>query len=239
MKKTLVAFAAIAALSISSVSCTDKADAVKADAGATTSAADASYAFGLAIGTSLKDTGVELDYDEFLKGMKDYIEDREQRMTMEEAQMTIQSAIMQAMQAIASRNAEAEASFLAENGKKTGVTTTASGLQYEVIKQGSGPKPVESDTVRVDYVGTFLDGKEFDSSMSAGEPVVFPVAMVIPGWVEGLQLMPVGSKYKFYIPSALAYGEQGSQGGIEPNKTLVFEVELLGIEEPEADGASE
>ncbi|HOZ72740.1 MAG TPA: FKBP-type peptidyl-prolyl cis-trans isomerase [Spirochaetales bacterium] len=227
MKKTIVAFAAIAALSFSLVSCADKADSAK-DAAA--SAADASYAFGLAIGTSLKDTGVELDYDEFLKGMKDYIEDREPRMSMETAQMTIQSAIMQAMQAIASRNAEAEAAFLAENGKKSGVTTTASGLQYEVIKLGSGPKPAESDTVRVDYVGTFLDGKEFDSSKNAGEPVVFPVAMVIPGWVEGLQLMPVGSKYKFYIPSALAYGEQGSQGGIEPNKTLVFEVELLGIE---------
>ncbi|HPE89378.1 MAG TPA: FKBP-type peptidyl-prolyl cis-trans isomerase [Spirochaetales bacterium] len=230
MKKTLAAFAAIAALSFSFVSCADKAEGAKAQGGEATSAADASYAFGLAIGTSLKDTGVELDYDEFLKGMKDYIEDREQRMSMEDAQMTIQSAIMQAMQAIAVRNSEAEAAFLAENGKKTGVTTTASGLQYEVIKLGTGPKPIESDTVRVDYVGTFLDGKEFDSSINAGEPVVFPVAMVIPGWVEGLQLMPVGSKYKFYIPSALAYGEQGSQGGIEPNKTLVFEVELLGIE---------
>ncbi|MCP5454547.1 MAG: FKBP-type peptidyl-prolyl cis-trans isomerase [Spirochaetaceae bacterium] len=230
MKKTLAAFAAIAALSFSFVSCADKAEGAKAQGGEATSAADASYAFGLAIGTSLKDTGVELDYDEFLKGMKDYIEDREQRMSMEDAQMTIQSAIMQAMQAIAARNSEAEAAFLAENGKKTGVTTTASGLQYEVIKLGTGPKPIESDTVRVDYVGTFLDGKEFDSSINAGEPVVFPVAMVIPGWVEGLQLMPVGSKYKFYIPSALAYGEQGSQGGIEPNKTLVFEVELLGIE---------
>ncbi|HRW25284.1 MAG TPA: FKBP-type peptidyl-prolyl cis-trans isomerase [Spirochaetia bacterium] len=230
MKKTLAAFAAIAALSFSFVSCADKAEGAKAQGGEATSAADASYAFGLAIGTSLKDTGVELDYDEFLKGMKDYIEDREQRMSMEDAQMTIQSAIMQAMQAIAARNSEAEAAFLAENGKKAGVTTTASGLQYEVIKLGTGPKPIESDTVRVDYVGTFLDGKEFDSSINAGEPVVFPVAMVIPGWVEGLQLMPVGSKYKFYIPSALAYGEQGSQGGIEPNKTLVFEVELLGIE---------
>lgn len=230
MKKTLAAFAAIAALSFSFVSCADKSEGAKAQGGEATSAADASYAFGLAIGTSLKDTGVELDYDEFLKGMKDYIEDREQRMSMEDAQMTIQSAIMQAMQAIAVRNSEAEAAFLAENGKKTGVTTTASGLQYEVIKLGTGPKPIESDTVRVDYVGTFLDGKEFDSSINAGEPVVFPVAMVIPGWVEGLQLMPVGSKYKFYIPSALAYGEQGSQGGIEPNKTLVFEVELLGIE---------
>ena len=128
MKKTLAAFAAIAALSFSFVSCADKAEGAKAQGGEATSAADASYAFGLAIGTSLKDTGVELDYDEFLKGMKDYIEDREQRMSMEDAQMTIQSAIMQAMQAIAARNSEAEAAFLAENGKKAGVTTTASGL---------------------------------------------------------------------------------------------------------------
>jgi len=236
MKKTVIVVAAVAALSFSIVSCgaKDGAEAAAKDA-AGASKSDVSYAFGVAIGSSLKDTGVEIDYAKFVDGIKDVIEKDKPAITMQDAQMTIQTAIMQAMQAIAARNIEAEAAFLAENGKKAGVTTTASGLQYEVITAGTGPRPAETDTVRVDYVGTFLDGKEFDSSAAAGEPVVFPVAMVIPGWVEGIQLMPVGSKYKFYIPSALAYGEQGSQGGIEPNKTLVFEVELLGIEPPAAE----
>ncbi|MBN2875900.1 MAG: FKBP-type peptidyl-prolyl cis-trans isomerase, partial [Spirochaetales bacterium] len=197
--------------------------------------ADVSYAFGVAVGESLKATGVELDYGAFLEGIKDHVDKGETKVTMEEAQMTIQVAIMGAMEKVAAKNAEAEAAFLAENAKKPGVTTTASGLQYEVITEGSGPRPLESDTVKVDYVGTFLNGETFDSSIEAGEPAVFPVAMVIPGWVEGVQLMPVGSKYKFYIPSSLAYGDQGSQGGIEPNTMLIFEVELLSIEPPESE----
>ncbi|PKL23769.1 MAG: peptidylprolyl isomerase [Spirochaetae bacterium HGW-Spirochaetae-3] len=232
MKKTVLVAAAIAAISFSIVSCGAKDGAKDA---ATGSKADVSYAFGVAIGSSLKDTGVEIDYAKFVDGMKDVIEKDKPSITMEDAQMTIQAAIMQAMQAVAARNSEAEAAFLAENGKKAGVTTTASGLQYEVIKDGTGSKPTLADTVRVNYVGTFIDGKQFDSSAESEEPVVFPVAMVIPGWVEGIQLMPVGSKYKFYIPSMLAYGEQGSQGGIEPNKTLIFEVELLAIEPPAAE----
>ena len=230
MKKTILALAAVAALSFSFASCGAQEKSADAASGEGASKADVSYAFGVAVGGSLKDTGVEIDYDKFVAGIKDVVEKDKPKVTMEEAQMTIQVAIMGAMQKIAEKNAAAETAFLAENAKKAGVTTTASGLQYEVITQGTGPKPVETDTVRVDYVGTFLDGKQFDSSIDGGEPAVFPVAMVIPGWVEGIQLMPVGSKYKFYIPSALAYGEQGSQGGIEPNTTLVFEVELLGIE---------
>jgi len=235
MKKTMIVLAAIAALSFSVVSCGAK-DEAKGDPaqGETASKADVSFAFGIAVGSSLKDTGVEIDYDKFVAGIKDIIENEKPKVSIEEAQMTIQVAIMSAMQKIAEKNAAAETAFFAENGKKAGVTTTASGLQYEVITQGTGPKPVETDTVRVDYVGTFLDGKQFDSSIEAGEPAVFPVGMVIPGWVEGIQLMPVGSKYKFYIPSALGYGEQGSQGGIAPNSTLVFEVELLAIEPPAA-----
>lgn len=228
MKKSIIALAAVAVMSFSFVSCGTKNTDTKADGAA--SKADISYAFGVAIGASIKDTGVAIDYAKFVDGIKDVVEKNKPKVSMEEAQMTIQVAIMESMQKIAQKNAEAETAFFAQNAKKTGVVTTASGLQYEIITQGSGPKPVESDTVRVDYVGTFLDGKQFDSSIEAGEPAVFPVAMVIPGWVEGIQLMPVGSKYKFYIPSALAYGEQGSQGGIAPNSTLVFEVELLGIE---------
>ncbi len=120
--------------------------------------------------------------------------------------------------------------FLAENGKKQGVITTPSGLQYEVVTMGTGAKPVATDNVKVHYVGTLIDGTEFDSSVARGEPAEFPVGQVIPGWVEGIQLMPVGSKFKFCIPSDLAYGAGGAPGGtIPPNSTLVFEVELLDI----------
>ncbi|WP_243393510.1 FKBP-type peptidyl-prolyl cis-trans isomerase [Solimonas fluminis] len=121
--------------------------------------------------------------------------------------------------------------FLAENGKKAGVKTTASGLQYEVITEGKGTKPKASDTVTVHYKGTLLNGEEFDSSYSRNQPVTFPLANVIPGWTEGVQLMTPGSKYKFYIPSALGYGERGAGVKIGPNETLVFEVELLSVGE--------
>ncbi len=119
--------------------------------------------------------------------------------------------------------------FLSENGKKAGVTTTASGLQYEIIKAGNGPKPKSTDKVKVHYHGTLLDGTVFDSSVQRGEPVTFGVTQVIPGWTEALQLMSVGSKYKLYIPSNLAYGEQGGGEKIGANETLIFEVELLEI----------
>ena len=120
--------------------------------------------------------------------------------------------------------------WLAANAKKAGVKTTASGLQYEVMREGTGPKPVATNTVKVHYHGTTTDGKVFDSSVQRGEPVEFPLNNVIPGWTEGVQLMSVGSKYKFYIPGNLAYGAKPPQGsGIAPNATLIFEVELLEI----------
>lgn len=224
---------AIAALSLVVVSCGNKTAAPATDAAAT-SKADISYAFGVAVGASLKDTNVQIDYTQFVAGIKDFVEKGKPRITMEDAQMIIQESILAAMKKQGEENMAQETKFLAENGKKAGVTTTASGLQYEVLKQGTGPKPKETDIVKVDYVGTFIDGKEFDSSIASGQPAVFPVGMVIPGWVEGIQLMNVGSKYRLYIPSALAYGEQGSQGAIAPNTMLIFEVELLGIEPPEA-----
>ncbi|MDQ6998320.1 MAG: FKBP-type peptidyl-prolyl cis-trans isomerase, partial [Mariprofundus sp.] len=119
--------------------------------------------------------------------------------------------------------------FLLENGKKAGVTTTASGLQYEVLTQGSGDKPVATDKVTVNYKGTLIDGTEFDSSYKRGQPASFPLNRVIAGWTEGVQLMSVGSKFKFVIPADLAYGELGAGKKIGPNSVLVFEVELLGI----------
>jgi FKBP-type peptidyl-prolyl cis-trans isomerase len=117
-----------------------------------------------------------------------------------------------------------------KNGKREGVKTTASGLQYEVLKPGTGAKPAATDTVKVHYHGTLIDGAVFDSSVDRGEPISFPLNGVIKGWTEGVQLMPVGSKYKFVIPSELAYGERGAGGKIGPNATLIFEVELLAIE---------
>jgi len=144
--------------------------------------------------------------------------------------MSVQMAMMQAMEKRIAASASAEKDFLDKNSKKTGVKTTASGLQYEVLKEGTGAKPTASDTVKVDYVGTLVNGNKFDSSIDRGEPAVFPLENVIPGWTEGIQLMAVGSKYKLYIPSALAYGEEGAGGVIGPNETLVFEVDLLSIE---------
>lgn len=132
----------------------------------------------------------------------------------------------------AARGNEAKAAgekFLAENGKKKGVTTTASGLQYEILKAGDGPKPQATDRVNVHYHGTLLNGKVFDSSVERGQPITFGVQEVIKGWTEALQLMPVGSKWRIFIPSNLAYGEQGAGGDIGPNEALIFDVELLGI----------
>jgi FKBP-type peptidyl-prolyl cis-trans isomerase FkpA len=191
---------------------------------------DVSYAFGVAIGNSLKEAYVSLDYSSFLKGIKDVLDKDKPAIDMEKAQELIQTAVMEAQEKRNAENAEKEKTFLAENGKKDGVKTTESGLQYVVLSEGSGVKPKATDTVKVHYTGTFTDGKTFDSSVERGEPAEFVVEEVIPGWVEALQLMPVGSKYKLFIPSALAYGEEGAGGVIPPFSTLVFEVELLSIE---------
>ncbi|HOZ39360.1 MAG TPA: FKBP-type peptidyl-prolyl cis-trans isomerase [Flavobacteriales bacterium] len=144
--------------------------------------------------------------------------------------MKLQERRMAEEQVKGEENRVAGEAFLAENGKKPGVTTTESGLQYEVITMGTGAKPLASDQVKVHYTGTLIDGTKFDSSVDRGEPATFPVGGVIRGWVEAIQLMPVGSKWKLYIPSDLAYGPSGGPGGTIPgNSTLIFEVELLDI----------
>jgi FKBP-type peptidyl-prolyl cis-trans isomerase len=183
---------------------------------------EVSYAFGFAIGSDLKQTGLEFDYDAFTRGLKDSIEDLNTELTMEEAIATIQQAFTDASRA-------KESAFFTENGKKEGVITTASGLQYEVVIEGSGVKPGPEDTVSVNYEGTLVDGTVFDSSYTRGEPTEFPLNMVIPGWSEGIMLMNTGSTYRFYIPSALGYGPQGLPGAIPPYATLIFDVELLSI----------
>jgi len=150
-------------------------------------------------------------------------------MSLEDAQVALQAHEQQAAAGASAAAIAAGASYLAENRGKEGVTETESGLQYEVITAAEGPKPAATDRVSVHYKGTLLDGTEFDSSYSRGEPAEFPLNGVIPGWTEGLQLMSVGSKYRFVIPSKLAYGERGAGGSIGPGETLIFEVELLEI----------
>jgi len=196
-----------------------------------------SYRIGMDVGRSLKPVAGEVDIAILKRAIDDVLADKPLLLTDEQAQQVMQafSQRMQAKQqaeaeAKGKQNLAAETAFLAENGKKSGVVTTASGLQYQVLAAGAGAKPKADAFVRVHYTGTLLDGTKFDSSVDRGEPAEFGVGQVIPGWVEGLQLMPVGSKYKFWIPAKLAYGAQGTPGGpIGPNAMLVFEVELLAI----------
>ncbi|MGI8604696.1 MAG: FKBP-type peptidyl-prolyl cis-trans isomerase [Verrucomicrobiales bacterium] len=199
--------------------------------------AKVSYVLGTNIGRNITRDKLQLDLDALVLGLKDTVEGRESKISAEEGQavMTKFQEEMQAKQPKAGaesgdKNVKEGKDFLAKNAKREGVTTTKSGLQYEVMKTGTGPKPKPTDTVNVHYHGTLLDGKVFDSSVQRGEPATFGVTQVIPGWVEALQLMPVGSKWKLFIPSNLAYGETGAGGDIGPNATLIFEVELLGIE---------
>lgn len=197
---------------------------------------DTSYAFGMVIGSDLKQTGLTFNYNAFVRGLKESLEDKETRFTMDDAVLKVQTAFMAAMARQAEENRQKEQDFLEQNSTKPGVTLTSSGLQYEVIIEGSGQKPVESDMVRVNYKGTLTDGTVFDSSYSRGEPAEFLLDAVIPGWTEGIQLMSEGGFYRLYVPSKLAYGEQGAGSVIPPYATLIFEVELLSIlEDPDAE----
>ncbi len=193
-----------------------------------------SYFYGSDVARSIRDLGVELDVDTFLAmGLKDTLEKKQTKYTPEELEFAM-NQFAQVMQKAAmeagSKNAADGEKFLVENGKRKGVTTTASGLQYEVLKAGDGAKPTATDTVSVNYLGTLVNGKVFDASKDHGGPATFPVNGVIAGWTEALQLMPTGSKWKLFIPSKLAYGERGSPPDIMANSALIFEVELLNIE---------
>jgi FKBP-type peptidyl-prolyl cis-trans isomerase len=197
------------------------------------------YIIGMDIGKSLRDQGTDVDLDTLITAIRATYKGEELAMTAEEAAQVRKDYIekRQAEQkaeaaAAGQTNLVAGQKFLAENATKEGVQTTASGLQYKVETMGTGPKPAATDTVKVHYRGTLLDGTEFDSSYARNEPISFGLNRVIAGWTEGVQLMPVGSKFTFYIAPDLAYGEGGG-GPIPPNSTLVFEVELLDIETPE------
>ena len=189
-----------------------------------------SYALGLSLGNNLLGSGVNaLNYAKLAKGIQDVMEQNVPEISYQEAQ-TIIGDFFQALQEKVGEAAKSEGkAFLAENAKRAEVVTLVSGLQYEVITEGIGATPKASDSVSVHYHGSLIDGTVFDSSVNRGEPATFGVTQVISGWVEALQLMPVGSKWKLFIPSDLAYGAQGAGQSIAPHSTLIFEVELLGI----------
>lgn len=191
-----------------------------------------SYALGANVGESFKSNGIEIDFNAFKDGFLAGMEGNN-KFTPDEMNAIFQQ-LNQMIQSKQSAGAEAEKAkgqkFLDENKFKEGVITLPSGLQYKVITMGTGEKPSATDVVKVHYHGTTIDGTVFDSSVQRGEPISFGLNQVIPGWTEGVQLMPIGSKFIFYIPSHLAYGDQGAGGAIKPGATLIFEVELLGIE---------
>ena len=194
-----------------------------------------SYAIGLQMGENLKQNGLDstLNIDLLARGIYEVMNGKKALFGGDTLTGVLMKHFNPQAYAMMKANDEKSKKFFEDNAKKPGVKTTATGLQYEVISEGSGAKPKASDEVTVDYVGTLLDGTEFDSSIKRGKPASFPLNGVIPGWTEGLQLMSVGAKYKFYIPGKLAYGAQGQQqAGIGPNETLIFDVELKSIDAP-------
>ena len=189
-----------------------------------------SYALGLSIGNNFKSSGIDsVVMDDFMQGLSDVLEEKAPQLSYDEAKREIEAYFMDLQQKAVKLNKEAGEEFIKINAHKEGVTTLPSGLQYEVIKMGEGPKPTLSDTVTCHYHGTLINGIVFDSSMDRGEPASFPLRGVIAGWTEILQLMPVGSKWKVTIPSDLAYGDRGAGEHIKPGSTLIFIIELLSI----------
>jgi len=195
-----------------------------------------SGSIGVSIGKNLKDQKVEIQTDILVKGLLDAYTGAKTQLTEKEMGDVLaqfqQEIMAKAQEEAAKKGGENKSKgekFLADNKNKPGVKTTPSGLQYTVISEGTGPKPTASSTVKVHYTGKLIDGTTFDSSVDRGEPIEFPLNGVIKGWTEGVQLMSKGSKYKFFIPSDLAYGDRGAGNAIGPNETLVFEVELLDI----------
>ena len=189
-----------------------------------------SYSLGVSVANNLKSSGFEtIESSAISEAFNDVFSENDVKISEEDANALIQDYFMELSQKKSQEATNKGQAFLDENATKEGVVTTASGLQYQVLTEGQGAKPVASDEVTVHYHGTLIDGTVFDSSVDRGQPATFPVGGVIQGWVEALQLMNVGSKYKLFIPSNLAYGERGAGGSIGPNETLVFEVELLSI----------
>ena len=189
-----------------------------------------SYALGLNIGNNLLDAGIDkLEWDKFLKGVKDSMEKNDQEMTNQEAQQELNSFFAKLQADAEAKNSKQEKTFLDNNAKREEITVLPSGLQYEILTAGDGAKPKATDKVKCHYEGTLIDGTVFDSSYQRNEPAVFGLNQVITGWTEGVQLMGEGAKYRFYIPYLLAYGEGGAGASIPPYSTLIFDVELLEV----------
>ncbi len=188
-----------------------------------------SYALGLSMGQNFKGSGVDkLNADDFADALRTVYGEGTPAMTYDEAKQVVQEYFTNLQAKAGEMNAKAGKEYLANNAKEEGVKVTESGLQYLVVKEGNGKKPGPNDVVTVHYTGRLIDGTVFDSSVERGEPATFAVGQVIPGWVEGLQLMSEGSAYRLFIPSELAYGEHGT-GPIQPNSTLIFDVQLLKV----------
>ena len=201
-----------------------------------------SYAIGMNIGKGVHRDGVEINPEILLRGLKDGMAGGKMLLTDEQAQSAIQELQGQVMQKREAARKQAEETnkkegdaFLAANKTKPGVVTLPSGLQYKILKEGTGPKPAATDSVVCNYRGTLINGTEFDSSYKSGKPITFPVNGVIKGWTEALQLMPVGSKWELYVPPDLAYGSRGAGEAIGPDETLIFEVELVSIAPKETE----
>jgi FKBP-type peptidyl-prolyl cis-trans isomerase FklB len=193
-----------------------------------------SYIIGMDIGNNLKKQSIDVDPNILTKGVKDALAGGKPLLTEQEISETMaafQKEMMAKQEQVAKKNKAEGDAFLSENKKKEGVKTLPSGLQYKVIKAGTGKKPKSTDTVTTHYRGTLINGTEFDSSYKRGQTVSFPVSGVVPGWTEALQLMEEGAKWQLFIPSNLAYGEKGAGGLIGPNATLIFEIELISIQE--------
>lgn len=190
-----------------------------------------SYAIGLSMGQNLMSSGVKkMEYADLAKGIEDVLEGNKPQISYQEAQQVLGKFFQELEEKVAGEAKKAGEEFLVANAKREGVKVTASGLQYEVLEATLGQKPKATDTVKVHYEGTLIDGTVFDSSYRRGEPISFGLNQVIKGWTEGLQLMSIGSKYKLYIPYELGYGAQGAGQSIPPYAALIFTVELLGIE---------
>jgi len=229
MKKVLI----IAATAVLLIGCDQ--DAPK-EVALDTEKARFSYIMGQDVGTSLRQMGDDIDADAFTEAFRATLKGDAARISAEEAGKIKQAFFQKKQQeeqakmaASGEANKASGTAFLEANKQKDGMSTTSSGLQYEVLTPADGAKPVATDTVKVHYKGTLIDGTEFDSSYARGEPATFPLNRVIPGWTEGVQLMSVGSKYRLFVPSELGYGERGAGPKIGPNSALIFEVELLEI----------
>lgn len=235
------AFAVLAGVALLAACSKPGDDAAKGDAATpsdlSTDAQKFGYSIGIDLGHSLAQVKDEVDIKALESGLEESAAGKTPRLddkTRDEIKKSVSVKIQQKQaeeRKVKADKAKADGeAFLAENAKKDGVKTTADGLQYEVLTEGKGDHPTKDDKVTVNYKGTLIDGSTFDSSYDRGQPVSFPLANVIPGWTEGLQLMTPGSKYKFYIPAALGYGERGAGAKIGPNETLIFEVELISID---------